>query len=358
MRRTAKRSIAAVLVRTVARLRGSASTALRRGITTGCVARARIERLFYSDRSRPRDLPTGQPNRAERCQRPTQSSTATPTSRSSHGASPVEDMVERAAELGLSGARRHRSRRAVRRGPLRHAPPRPRASARSSGSRSSCMDAAAPDPERRSSCRRGVGAWARAGASSDGASTTGGVERGGRGRAGAATTRAARGCRAIGSVVKEDLRGIGERQRGPASRAARARRDGLPEPVPARLPREPRRDQARAAVHARSSSPSTPRACVALSGGREGEIARRLRVGDREGARVAAERYAALFGRAATRATGDGRLLHRAVAPPAARRRLARRRARGPRRRARPAGRRRRTTSTTPGPRTASCTTS
>jgi error-prone DNA polymerase len=35
---------------------------------------------------------------------------------------------------------------------------------------------------------------------------------------------------------------------------------------------------------------------VALSGCREGEIARRLRVGDREGARAAAERYARLFG--------------------------------------------------------------
>src|SRR5258705_86610 len=35
---------------------------------------------------------------------------------------------------------------------------------------------------------------------------------------------------------------------------------------------------------------------LALSGGREGEIARRLRVGDREGARAAAERHARLFG--------------------------------------------------------------
>jgi DNA polymerase III, alpha subunit len=34
---------------------------------------------------------------------------------------------------------------------------------------------------------------------------------------------------------------------------------------------------------------------VALSGCREGEIARRLRVGDREGARAVAERYVRLF---------------------------------------------------------------
>src|SRR5207245_3502596 len=35
---------------------------------------------------------------------------------------------------------------------------------------------------------------------------------------------------------------------------------------------------------------------IALSGCRDGEIARRLRVGDREGARAVAERYAHLFG--------------------------------------------------------------
>ena len=39
---------------------------------------------------------------------------------------------------------------------------------------------------------------------------------------------------------------------------------------------------------------------MALSGCRDGELARRLRVGDRAGARAVAERYAALFGR------GDG----------------------------------------------------
>ena len=39
---------------------------------------------------------------------------------------------------------------------------------------------------------------------------------------------------------------------------------------------------------------------VALSGCRDGEIARRLRVGDRAGARAVAERYASIFGR------GDG----------------------------------------------------
>src|SRR3989442_733849 len=45
---------------------------------------------------------------------------------------------------------------------------------------------------------------------------------------------------------------------------------------------------------------------VGLSGCREGEIARRLRVGDREGARAVAERYARLFGRAGGGAKSGG----------------------------------------------------
>ena len=43
---------------------------------------------------------------------------------------------------------------------------------------------------------------------------------------------------------------------------------------------------------------------VALSGCRHGELARRLRAGDREGARAVAERYAALFGSPVGRAGG------------------------------------------------------
>src|SRR5207244_3893235 len=46
---------------------------------------------------------------------------------------------------------------------------------------------------------------------------------------------------------------------------------------------------------------------VALSGCRDGEIARRLRAGDREGARMVAEGFAALFGRADARAQGGPR---------------------------------------------------
>ena len=100
--------------------------------------------------------------------------------------------------------------------------------------------------------------------------------------------------------VKEDLRGVGERNRGPhlvllardtigyrslcrlVSRANLAGTKGMP-----------RFSQALLADHTEG--------LVALSGCRDGEIARRLRVGDREGARAVAERLASRF-----RTPGDG----------------------------------------------------
>ena len=99
--------------------------------------------------------------------------------------------------------------------------------------------------------------------------------------------------------VKEDLRGIGERVRGPhlvllarsqvgwrslcrlISHANMAGTKGMP-----------RFSQALLAEHTEG--------LVALSGCRDGELVRRLRTGDLAGARAAAERYATLFGR------GDG----------------------------------------------------
>jgi DNA polymerase III alpha subunit len=102
------------------------------------------------------------------------------------------------------------------------------------------------------------------------------------------------------AVVKEDLRGIGERQRGPhlvllardatgyrslCRLVSRANLDGTK--------RVPRFTHALLEQHCEG--------LLALSGGREGEIARRLLVGDRAGARTAAERYATLFGRAGVR---------------------------------------------------------
>jgi error-prone DNA polymerase len=94
---------------------------------------------------------------------------------------------------------------------------------------------------------------------------------------------------------REDLRGIGEPQRGPhlillarddagyrslcrlVSRANLAGTKGVP-----------RFTQALLAEHAEG--------LIALGGCRESEIARRLAAGDREGARAVAERYARLFG--------------------------------------------------------------
>jgi error-prone DNA polymerase len=95
--------------------------------------------------------------------------------------------------------------------------------------------------------------------------------------------------------VKEDLRGIGDRQRGPA--LVLLARDGTGYRSLCRLVSRanltgtksvPRFGQALLAGHTEG--------LVALSGGRRGEIARRLLVGDRDGARAVAERYAALFG--------------------------------------------------------------
>ncbi|MEA2632364.1 MAG: error-prone polymerase [Chloroflexota bacterium] len=100
-------------------------------------------------------------------------------------------------------------------------------------------------------------------------------------------------------AVKEDLRGIGERVRGPhlvllarsqvgwrslcrlISHANMAGTKGMP-----------RFSQALLAEHTEG--------LVALSGCRDGELVRRLRTGDLAGARAVAERYATLFGR------GDG----------------------------------------------------
>ena len=97
-------------------------------------------------------------------------------------------------------------------------------------------------------------------------------------------------------VVKEDHRGIGEAERGPhlvllardptgwrslcrlVSRANLAGSKAVP-----------RFTQALLAEHAEG--------LIALSGCRHGELARRLRAGDREGARAMAERYAQVFGR-------------------------------------------------------------
>ena len=106
------------------------------------------------------------------------------------------------------------------------------------------------------------------------------------------------------AFVKEDLRGIGEAQRGPHLLLLALDDDGyrtlcrlVSRANMAGTKAVPRFTQAILAQHTEG--------LVALSGCRESELARRLRVGDREGARSVAERYAAMFGRG-VRATGSG----------------------------------------------------
>ena len=97
------------------------------------------------------------------------------------------------------------------------------------------------------------------------------------------------------TVVKEDHRGIGEAQRG--AHLVLLARDGRGWRSLCRLVSRanlagskavPRFTQALLAEHTEG--------VIALSGCRDGELARRLRAGDREGAAAVAQRYAALFG--------------------------------------------------------------
>jgi DNA polymerase III alpha subunit len=207
-----------------------------------------------------------------------------------HGASTVEDMTERAAELGLAGlaVTDHDGLYGV----VRFATAAEAAGVRPViGIEIELIDAAAPDPAgvvvpaRRSS---------RGGARKRGPSLPGSAPVEGLPARPLAARPRLPGHRA---VVKEDLRGIGVPQRGPhlvllardasgyrslCRLVSRANLDGTK--------RVPRFTQALLEQHAEG--------LLALSGGRESEIARRLLVGDRAGARAAAERHATLFGRA------------------------------------------------------------
>jgi DNA polymerase III alpha subunit len=202
-----------------------------------------------------------------------------------HGASPVEDMAERAAALGLSGL-------AVTDHDGLYGVVRFATAARAAGVHPvigieiELLDAAAPDPAgivvpvRRRPRARGPEPGTGLAAVVEGLPA----------RPRPTRTRLP-GHR---SIVKEDLRGIGSRQRGPhlvllARNAAgyrslcrlvsRANLDGTK--------RVPRFSHALLEQHHEG--------LLALSGGRDGEIARRLLVGDRAGARAAAERHARLF---------------------------------------------------------------
>ena len=158
--------------------------------------------------------------------------------------------------------------------------------------------------------------------------------------------------------VKEDLRGIGDGAARPAPGPAGPGPDRLSQPVPARQPRQPGRDEGRAAVHPgapgrarrgagravrlprRRDRPAAAgrRSRGRASGGRglrpAVRLGQRWRGRDRWPAAVAAA-----GGSVGGRRPGAG-FRPRARAPPPARRRLARGRDRPPGRRARPAGRR------------------
>ncbi|HYK94433.1 MAG TPA: PHP domain-containing protein [Candidatus Dormibacteraeota bacterium] len=203
-----------------------------------------------------------------------------------HGASPVEDMVERAAALGLSGlaVTDHDGLYGV----VRFATAATAAGVHPViGIEIELLDAAAPDPG-------GVVVPARRRPRSRGPEKPGTAP--GPAIEGLPARPRPTRTRLPGhrSIVKEDLRGIGSRQRGPhlvllARNAAgyrslcrlvsRANLDGTK--------RVPRFTHALLDQHREG--------LLALSGGRDGEIARRLVVGDRAGARAAAERYARLY---------------------------------------------------------------
>jgi DNA polymerase III alpha subunit len=213
------------------------------------------------------------------------------------GASPVEDLVGRAVELGLSGLAI--TDHGGLYGAVRFATEAEAAGLRPViGIEIELLDAAAPDvaevviPARHQ--RRSKAALPGPGA---GLEPVEGVP---------ARPRPVRS-RLPGrrDVVKEDLRGIGQRQRGPhlvlLARNAAGYRSLCRLVSYANLAgtkRVPRFSQALLAQHTEG--------LVALSGCREGEIARRLRVGDREGAAAVARRYAAIF------APGSGDAIDRA----------------------------------------------
>ena len=233
------------------------------------------------------------------------------------GASAPDELVERAVELGPDRARASPITRActasVRFSDRRRGG---RASSRSSASRSSCATRSSPDPAGSSSRPGGAsGAAAGAGAGRSGARRLGRRE-------GVPDRPRPERARLPGhrEAVKEDRRGIGERQRGPhlvlLARDATGYRSLCRLVSRANLAGTkavPRFDQALLAEHAEG--------LVALSGCREGEIARRLRVGRSRRARGRRRRCS-------RRRYGRRRVPSRAVAPPPARRRLARRRRR------------------------------
>ena len=195
---------------------------------------------------------------------------------------------------GADRAGRHRPRRPVRRGPLRGA-------AEAAGLHPvigieiELLDPAAPDPDR-------VVDPAPAPATARRADAGRRDRDAGRARGRPGTGRDPSAPRLPGhrEPVKEDLRGIGERARGPHLVLLARSAIGWRSLCRLVSQRQHGRHEGRARASRQALLAEHAEGLVALSGCRDGEIARRLRVGDRDGARAVAERYARLFGR------GDG----------------------------------------------------
>ena len=201
------------------------------------------------------------------------------------GASAPDELAERAVELGLTGLGGHRPPGPVRRRPVGQtavrggrAPAGHRDRGRAARSRSSPIPAGSSS--RRGRSRRGAAAGGRPAA--DGRRRTrpppARASRIGRARSGP-------GCPAIARRSRRTCAGSASAQRGP--HLVLLARDAIGYRSLCRLVSRanlagtkamPRFDQALLAEHTEG--------LVALSGCREGEIARRLRVGDREGARA------------------------------------------------------------------------
>jgi DNA polymerase III alpha subunit len=214
------------------------------------------------------------------------------------GASPVEDLVERAVELGLSGL-------AITDHDGLYGVVRFATAARDAGLRPiiglevELTDPAIPDPAgvvipSRRRRRSGGVAPAPGSLGGLGAGSTSTIELPVEGLPARPRPNRARlpGHR---HHVKEDLRGIGERQRGPhlvlLARNATGYRSLCRLISHANLAGTKRVPRFSQELLARETE-----GLLALSGCREGEIARRLRVGDRDGAAAVARRYAELFG--------------------------------------------------------------
>ena len=228
------------------------------------------------------------------------------------GASAPDDLVERAVELGLTGLAVTDHAGPLRRGPLRR---RGRGGGPAPGHRD--RDRAA-----RRGRRRIPTGWSIAGPRRPRRRGGRHADGPGRGTTGLAASRACphrprpERARLPGhrEAVKEDLRGIGERSAARTSCCSPATRSAIGACAgssPART--WPGRRACRASRQALLAEHTE--GLVALSGCRDGEIARRLRVGDRAGARAVARALRRAV--RARRRPGRQRLLHRAVAPPA-----------------------------------------